>query len=135
MPSVIVSFKPPLLLIITPHPRLAASKLVLPNGSFHLEQTTDIEVFSRFFKTSLWLWKPKIFNLSWLKKIFSLGSSPITIADQFLKSFNMGIIAFPKISYPFAEFSLPTKVIIFFLFFKLIFFGSIDCLIISSLFE
>ena len=52
-PSVIVSLRPPLLLIITPHPRLAASKLILPNGSFHLEQTTDIEVFSRFFKTLL----------------------------------------------------------------------------------
>ena len=42
---VTVSGKPPLLLIITAHPLLAASKLVLPNGSSHLEHTTDILVF------------------------------------------------------------------------------------------
>jgi len=53
IPSVIVSFKPPLLLITSPQPLLAASKLVLPNGSFHLEQTTEIDAFSRFFKTFL----------------------------------------------------------------------------------
>ena len=38
----VVSGKPPLLLIINAHPLLADSKLVLPNGSFHLEQTTEI---------------------------------------------------------------------------------------------
>ena len=51
MPFVIVSFKPPLFDIITAHPLLAASKLVRPNGSFHLEQATAILVFSRIFKT------------------------------------------------------------------------------------
>ena len=44
-PFVIVSGKPPLLLIITAHPFAAASKLVLPKGSSHLEQTTAILVF------------------------------------------------------------------------------------------
>jgi hypothetical protein len=45
MPLVIVSGKPPLLLIITAQPFEDASKLVLPNGSSHLEQTTAILVF------------------------------------------------------------------------------------------
>ena len=45
MPLVIVSGSPPLLLIITAHPLAAASKLVLPKGSSHLEQTTAILVF------------------------------------------------------------------------------------------
>ena len=40
-----VSGKPPLLLIITAAPLLEASKLVLPNGSSHLEQTIEILVF------------------------------------------------------------------------------------------
>ena len=39
-PLVIVSGKPPLLLIITAHPAEAASRLVLPKGSSHLEHTT-----------------------------------------------------------------------------------------------
>ena len=95
MPSVIVSLKPPLLLIITPQPLLAASKLVLPNGSFHLEQTTAIEAFSRFFKTFMWSWNPKFFNLVCVKFIFSLGSSPITIADQSLYLFSIGNTALP----------------------------------------
>ena len=43
-----VSGKPPLLLIITADPLLAASRLVLPKGSFHLEETTEILTF---FKT------------------------------------------------------------------------------------
>ena len=44
-----VSGKPPLLLIITAEPLLAASKLVLPNGSFHLEQTTEMLTFFNLF--------------------------------------------------------------------------------------
>ena len=50
MPSVIVSFKPPLFDIITAHPLLDASKLVRPKGSSHLEQATAILVFSRILK-------------------------------------------------------------------------------------
>ena len=41
-PFVIVSGKPPLLLIITAQPADDASKLVLPNGSSHREHTTAI---------------------------------------------------------------------------------------------
>ena len=44
-PLVIVSGKPPLLLIITAQPAEDASRLVLPNGSSHLEHTTAILVF------------------------------------------------------------------------------------------
>ena len=51
MPLVIVSGNPPLLEITTAHPRLAASKLVLPKGSSHLEQATAILVLSKLFKT------------------------------------------------------------------------------------
>ena len=45
IPLVIVSGNPPLLVIITAHPFAAASKLVLPKGSSHLEHTTAILVF------------------------------------------------------------------------------------------
>ena len=45
IPFVIVSGRPPLFDIITAHPRLAASKLVRPNGSSHLEQATAMLVF------------------------------------------------------------------------------------------
>ena len=41
----VVSGRPPLLLIITADPLLAASKLVLPKGSSHLEHTTEILTF------------------------------------------------------------------------------------------
>ena len=51
MPSVIVSGRPPLLLIITAQPLLAASKLDLPKGSFHLEQVTDIDALFKYDKT------------------------------------------------------------------------------------
>ena len=44
-PFVIVSGSPPLLLIITAQPAEEASKLVLPKGSSHLEQTIAILVF------------------------------------------------------------------------------------------
>ena len=46
IPLVIVSGRPPLLLIITAHPDDDASRLVLPKGSSHLEQTTAILVLS-----------------------------------------------------------------------------------------
>ena len=59
---VIVSGNPPLLDIITPHPLLDASRLVLPNGSFHLEHTTAILVFSKLDKTSLCFLNPSIFK-------------------------------------------------------------------------
>ena len=55
IPLVMVSGKPPLLDIITAHPLLAASKLVLPKGSSHLEQAMAILVLSKLFKTLLWL--------------------------------------------------------------------------------
>ena len=48
--KLVVSGKPPLLLMITAEPRLDASKLVLPKGSSHLEQTTDILTFLSKFK-------------------------------------------------------------------------------------
>ena len=47
----VVSGRPPLLLIITTDPLLAASKLVLPKGSSHLEQTTEILTFSKNLRT------------------------------------------------------------------------------------
>ena len=47
--ALVVSGRPPLLLIITADPLLAASKLVLPKGSFHLEQTTEILIFFKLF--------------------------------------------------------------------------------------
>ena len=47
--SFVVSGKPPRLLIITAEPLLAASRLVLPKGSFHLEQTTEMLTFLRNF--------------------------------------------------------------------------------------
>tara|TARA_B100000787_G_scaffold77588_1_gene57020 strand:+ start:189 stop:380 length:192 start_codon:yes stop_codon:yes gene_type:complete len=53
IPSVIVSFRPPLSEIITAHPLLDASKLVRPKGSSHLEQATAILVSSRIFKIFL----------------------------------------------------------------------------------
>ena len=48
-----VSGRPPLLEIITAHPLLAASKLVLPNGSSHLEHATAILDFLKVSKTFL----------------------------------------------------------------------------------
>ena len=58
MGSVTVSFKPPLSLIITAHPLLEASKLVLPNGSSHLEQAIDIEDISKCLRTMSCCWNP-----------------------------------------------------------------------------
>ena len=60
----IVSGKPPLLLIITAQPFDEASKLVLPKGSSHLEQTTAILVSLKVLKTLLCFWNPN--NLRFL---------------------------------------------------------------------
>jgi len=46
--DLLVSTNPPLLLIITADPLLAASKLALPKGSSHLEHTTEMLIF--FYK-------------------------------------------------------------------------------------
>ena len=73
---VTVSGNPPLLLIITAHPLLDASKLVLPNGSSHLEHTTVMLDFLKLFKTILCFLKPNISRFLCLKINFSLGSSP-----------------------------------------------------------
>ena len=93
-----VSGKPPLLLIITAHPLLEASKLVLPNGSSHLEQTTVMLESLKFLRTSLWGLNPWTFKFLWLKNNFSLGSSPNTFDFQLGYLFNILIIAFPNIS-------------------------------------
>ena len=53
IPLVIVSGKPPLLLMITAQPFAAASKLDLPKGSSHREQATAILVFLYTLKTLL----------------------------------------------------------------------------------
>jgi len=49
----VVSGSPPLLLIITADPLLAASKLVLPKGSFHLEHTTEMLTSFKLFNIYL----------------------------------------------------------------------------------
>jgi len=49
---VTVSGSPPLFVIITAQPLAEASKLVLPNGSSHLEHATAILVCLKIFKTS-----------------------------------------------------------------------------------
>ena len=48
--SLVVSLKPPVFDIIKADPLLAASKLDLPNGSFHFEGTTDILTSLSLFK-------------------------------------------------------------------------------------
>ena len=47
------SGRPPLLVMITAHPQLDASKAVLPKGSYHLEQTTLISETSKYLDTIL----------------------------------------------------------------------------------
>ena len=111
----VVSGKPPRSLIITADPLLAASRLVLPKGSSHLEQTTDTLTFFKKFKIKSLFLKPRLIKLLCSKYIFSLGSSPITYAFQFLYLSKIFIIVLPKISKPLAEFNFPIKVIIFFL--------------------
>ena len=115
--SVTVSGKPPLLVIITAHPLADASKLVLPKGSSHLEQATVILVFLKIFNTSSCFLKPKIDAFLCFKIIFSLFSSPITIAFQSPCLSNIFLIDLTKTSYPFALFNFPTKVIHFFFLF------------------
>ena len=56
---------------MTAHPFAEASKLVLPKGSSHLEQTTEILDFLNIEMTSLWLLKPKILRFLCLKIILS----------------------------------------------------------------
>ena len=121
-----VSGKPPRSEIIIADPLLEASRLVLPKGSFHLEQTTVILVFSKFFKTSLCVLNPRIFKFLCLKLNFSLCSSPITFDFHVGYLFKILIIVLPNISYPFELLSLPTKEIKFSFFVKSIFFLSID---------
>ena len=53
IPLVIVSGSPPLFDTITAHPRLDASKLVLPNGSSHLDGTTAISDLLNIFNVFL----------------------------------------------------------------------------------
>ena len=96
--SLDVSGKPPLLLIMTAQPLLAASKLVLPNGSSHREQTTEILTFFKIFKTFSCFVYPLTNKFLCLKNSFSLGSSPITIAFQLLYLFNILIMVLPNIS-------------------------------------
>ena len=60
IPLVIVSGNPPLLEIMTAQPLLAASKLVRPNGSSHLEQAIVMLVFLKILITSLCFLNPKI---------------------------------------------------------------------------
>ena len=67
-----VSGSPPLLLMITAHPLLDASKPVLPSGSFHLEQATAILVFVKISKTFSCLRKPNFFKFLCVKINFSL---------------------------------------------------------------
>ena len=80
----IVSGNPPLLLIITAHPFAEASRLVLPNGSSHLEQTTAILVLVNMFNTLSCGRKPSILRFLCLNIMLSLSSSPITMPLQFL---------------------------------------------------
>ena len=115
--SVTVSGNPPLLVIITAHPLAEASKLVLPKGSSHLEHATVMLVFLNILITSLCFLNPKIDAFLCFKIIFSLFSSPITMALQFLYLSRIFFIDLTKISYPFALFNFPTKVIHFFFIF------------------
>ena len=62
IPLVIVSGKPPLLLIITAQPFAAASRLDLPKGSSHLEQTTAMLVFLYILITSVCFLKPSLYK-------------------------------------------------------------------------
>ncbi len=62
IPFVIVSGKPPLLLIITAQPFAEASKLDLPKGSSHLAHATAILDFLYIFIISLCGLKPNTFR-------------------------------------------------------------------------
>ena len=53
MAELVVSFNPPLLLIIVAHPLDVASNEVLPNGSSHLDGTTAISDLFNIFNVFL----------------------------------------------------------------------------------
>ena len=112
------------MLIITAEPLLAASRLVLPNGSSHLEQITEILISFKEFKTLSCLVYPLTLRFLWENEICSLGSSPTTIDLQSGYLSKILIIALPNKSYPFAELSFPINEIIFFFFLK--FTGTFD---------
>ena len=99
------------------HPKLQASRLVLPKGSSHLEQATEILDFFKRLRTKLLPLKLNECKFLCLKICFSRGSSPTTIDFQSGNSSSILIIDCPNISYPFAELSFPTKVIFFFFLF------------------
>ena len=94
----VVSFRPPLSLVIKAHPLLEASRLDLPNGSSHLDGTTEILTFFNMFNIYWFDLKPNNFNLLCSNTNFSLGSSPITTEDQSGNSFKIFIIALPNTS-------------------------------------
>ena len=78
--------------MIVAHPLDVASKAVLPNGSSHLEGTTEIEVLSNKLRTFVCFIKP---SSKWLRcfiNIFLLSSSPKEKAFQSGNSFNILII-------------------------------------------
>ena len=112
------SLKPPLFVIITAHPLLEASRAILPKGSSHLEQTTQILDLASAFNVKSCFLKPRMLKFLCSKKCFSLGSSPITVAFQLLYLSKILIIVFPKISNPFDLLSRPTKIILFCLLLK-----------------
>ena len=95
---VIVSGKPPFLVIITAHPLAEASKLVRPKGSSHLEHATAILVFLKICRTLSWFKKPSMCAFGCFNKIFSLFSSPIIFAFQLGYSFKIFFIDLVKIS-------------------------------------
>ena len=87
----------------------AASIAVLPNGSSQEDGTIDILVRSYNFNVLSWLIQPLYSKFLCTKLYFSLGSSPTTIAFQFLYLFKIFMIAFPKIWKPLERFNFPTK--------------------------
>ena len=105
---------------IKAQPLLAASKLDLPKGSFQRDGTVAILTSFNFFNIKEFSLKPKWSKFLCLKKIFCLGSSPITIAFQLSYLSNIFNIAFPKISYPLEGFNFPINDMIFFFLLKLI---------------
>jgi len=95
---VIVSGNPPLLVIITAQPLAEASKLVLPKGSSHLEQTTAILDFLKILITLSCFLKPRRSAFLWFSCIFSLFSSPMILAFQLGFLSKTSLIALQKIS-------------------------------------
>ena len=93
-----VSCNPPDIEVITAHPLDALSIAVRPNGSCHVGLTTLIDDFSKNFNNFLCSSQFKIFKFLCLKKYFSLGSLPITIAFQSGLCSRILIIDFPNTS-------------------------------------